>query len=98
MHYAIYTPYTHYTIYTLYYTCYTTGRGWKSTYLTDNKQGAEEALLKLNTQYEWLSDGTLKTITAILPAIREDNYDQKRSQEKTFFNSMVAAFTGTLYV
>ena len=97
--YIFYTIHYYYTTspYILCYTC-ATGRGWKSTYLTDNKQGAEEALLKLNTQYEWLSDGTLKTITAILPAIREDNYDQKRSQEKVFFNSMVAAFTGMLYM
>lgn len=69
------------------------GRGWRSTFLTDSKEGAEAALKKLGSTWEWQHDNTLKTVTAILPAIRED-IGTGRSNEKTFFNSMVAAFTG----
>jgi len=48
--------------------------------------------------WEWIpaGDGTynLKTITAILPAIRVDNAAPHRSGQKTFFNSVIAAYTG----
>lgn len=69
------------------------GRGWRSTFLTDSKEGAEAALKKLGSSWEWQPDNSLKTVTAVLPAIREDA-GSGRSNEKTFFNSMVAAFTG----
>ncbi len=48
---------------------------------------------KLGSSWDWLPDGTLKTTTAVLPAIREDS-GPNRFNEKVFFNSMVAAFTG----
>ena len=69
------------------------GRGWRSTYLTETKEGAEISLIKQGTAWEWLEDGTLKTITAVLPAIRTDSGDH-RTNRKIFFNSMVAAYTG----
>lgn len=36
----------------------------------------------------------MKTITKAIPAIRADNFNVDRSQEKTFFNSIVAAYSG----
>ena len=58
--------------------------------------GAEAALLQLGSSWEWQADGSLKTITANVPAIRKDDQppEAARSQERTFFNSVVAAYTG----
>mmetsp|Transcript_8371 Transcript_8371/g.14189 ORF Transcript_8371/g.14189 Transcript_8371/m.14189 type:complete len:333 (-) Transcript_8371:150-1148(-) len=69
------------------------GRGWKSTFLTDSKEEAEAKLAELGSTFEWLDNGDLKTVTSVLPAVRVDA-GPHRSQEKTFFNSMVAAYTG----
>lgn len=69
------------------------GRGWKSTYLTETKEGAEAALTKQGTTWEWQPDGSLKTVTAILPAIRTDA-GENRTNRKIFFNSVVAAYSG----
>ena len=65
------------------------GRSWKSTYLTTTKEKAEEELLKLGSSWEWNADGTLTTMTKVLPAIRFDA-GLNRTNQKTFFNSMVA--------
>jgi hypothetical protein len=54
---------------------------------------AERAVAAIGSECEWLSNGDLKTITAVLPAIREDR-GEGRSQLQTFFNSIVAAYTG----
>lgn len=54
---------------------------------------AEMALQKLGSSWEWLPDGSLKTITSTVPAVRIDQ-GEKRSGNKTFFNSIVAAYTG----
>jgi hypothetical protein len=56
---------------------------------------AEKQLTALGSTWEWMEDGSgnLKTITAVLPAIRWDTGD-RRTNERTFFNSMVAAYTG----
>ncbi|XP_047958858.1 clavaminate synthase-like protein At3g21360 [Salvia hispanica] len=66
------------------------GRGWKSTFLTADKAIAEERAAKLNMKVEWTEDGA-KTIMGPIPAIKED---ETRQQRKTWFNSMVAAYTG----
>lgn len=55
---------------------------------------AEEALRRLGSKWEWLEDGSCRTITAVLPAVRLDDFSNNRSNRKTFFNSIVAAFTG----
>ncbi|XP_023515356.1 clavaminate synthase-like protein At3g21360 [Cucurbita pepo subsp. pepo] len=65
------------------------GRGWKSTFLTDDKRIAEERAAKLGMKVEWLNDG-VKTVMGPIPAIK---YDEVR-QRKIWFNSMVAAYTG----
>jgi hypothetical protein len=45
---------------------------------------------EIGTTWEWLEGGNLRTISAVVPAIRTDH----RSGRKMFFNSMVAAYTG----
>ena len=68
-------------------------------------EGAEAALRELGSSWEWQAAGkdgdgnesyTLKTITATVPAVRTDNQPDgaQRSNRKTFFNSVVAAYTG----
>jgi alpha-ketoglutarate-dependent taurine dioxygenase len=68
------------------------GRGWKSTYLTEDKQEAETKLREQGTEFEWLNDeeDCLRTITAVVPAIKEDS----RTGKKMWFNSLVAAYVG----
>jgi alpha-ketoglutarate-dependent taurine dioxygenase len=70
------------------------GRGWKSTFLCQTKGEAEKALESLGSSWEWLPNGDVKTITKAIPAIRADNFNVDRSHEKTFFNSIVAAYSG----
>mmetsp|Transcript_12565 Transcript_12565/g.12188 ORF Transcript_12565/g.12188 Transcript_12565/m.12188 type:complete len:320 (+) Transcript_12565:88-1047(+) len=72
------------------------GRGWEATYLTNTKEGAESALTKQGSSFEWLPGDVLKTITKPLPAVRTDRStdDTKRTGTTNFFNSIVAAYTG----
>ncbi|KAJ6711536.1 GAMMA-BUTYROBETAINE HYDROXYLASE-RELATED [Salix purpurea] len=65
------------------------GRGWKSTFLTNDKSVAAQRAAKLGMTLEWLEDG-VKTIMGPIPAIK---YDKSRNR-KIWFNSMVAAYTG----
>lgn len=66
------------------------GRSWRSTFLTDDRAEAEEKMREIGTSWTWLESGDLHTVTSVVPAIRED----ERTGQKTFFNSMVAAYTG----
>jgi alpha-ketoglutarate-dependent taurine dioxygenase len=66
------------------------GRSWKSTYQVETREDAEARMRTLGTSWEWLPGGDLKTTTKALPAIRADKYTGK----KTFFNAMIAAYTG----
>ncbi|KAK9923478.1 hypothetical protein M0R45_031895 [Rubus argutus] len=65
------------------------GRGWKSTFLTKDKNIAEQRAAALGMKLEWLEDG-VKSIMGPIPAVK---YDSTR-QRKIWFNSMVAAYTG----
>ncbi|XP_020227772.1 clavaminate synthase-like protein At3g21360 [Cajanus cajan] len=65
------------------------GRGWKSTFLTTDKDLAQQRAAKLGMKLEWLEDG-VKTVMGPIPGVK---YDEKR-QRKIWFNSMVAAYTG----
>ena len=49
---------------------------------------------ELGSTWRWLPNGDLETVTAVIPAIRLDDKGELRTHRKTFFNSMVAAFTG----
>eukprot|EP01113_Clastostelium_recurvatum_P032745 TRINITY_DN4244_c0_g1_i3.p1 TRINITY_DN4244_c0_g1~~TRINITY_DN4244_c0_g1_i3.p1 ORF type:complete len:362 (-),score=61.69 TRINITY_DN4244_c0_g1_i3:1300-2385(-) len=70
------------------------GRGWKSTYLSEDKSEVEKNCLKTGATFEWQTingeEDVLHTVSALLPAVRFDN----RSGRKVFFNSMIIAFTG----
>ncbi|MEN9946081.1 MAG: hypothetical protein RLZZ293_467 [Pseudomonadota bacterium] len=66
------------------------GRSWKETFQCQTEQEAEQKMRELGMDWEWLDNGNLKTITAVLPAIRTDQL----SQRKTFFNSIIAVYTG----
>ncbi|MEE2755458.1 MAG: TauD/TfdA family dioxygenase [Myxococcota bacterium] len=66
------------------------GRSWRSTFLTDDPAEAEEKMRSIGTSWNWQGDGNLYTETAIVPAIRTE----ERTGIKTFYNSVVAAYTG----
>jgi alpha-ketoglutarate-dependent taurine dioxygenase len=66
------------------------GRSWKSTFMTADRKIAESKMKELGTTWQWLDDGELRTETATVPAIRVE----PRTGLKTFYNSMVAAYTG----
>ena len=66
------------------------GRSWRSTFLTDSRDDAEQKMKDMGMEWQWLENDELYTVTRALPAIRTD----KRSGRKTFFNSVVAAYTG----
>ena len=48
------------------------GRGWKSTFLTQDKSVAEQRCLAHGGHFEWMPDGCLKTVSTPLPAIKPD--------------------------
>lgn len=66
------------------------GRSWKSTYQASTRDEAERRMREQQTSWNWRDNGDLETITTALPAIRTE----PRTGKKTFFNSMVAAYTG----
>jgi len=66
------------------------GRSWKDTFQVDNKEDAEVVMREAGMTWQWLDNGDVKTQTKILPAIRFD----EETQQKVFFNSIVAVFTG----
>ena len=72
------------------------GRSWRATFqVTDAapeiaKKQAEEKMREAGTEWRWLENDELHTITAVVPAIRIE----PRTQRPTFFNSAVAAYTG----
>jgi len=63
----------------------TLGRGWQSTFLSSNKKEAEKKAQAFGFDFEWLEDGSMKTTTEVLPAIRVD----KRTAKKMWFNSVI---------
>ncbi|KAI8895510.1 hypothetical protein BC833DRAFT_622967 [Globomyces pollinis-pini] len=68
------------------------GRGWKSTFQVKDKESAKIAASKLNVTLEWLPNGDVKTVSPILPPIKTLANAFNR---KVFFNSAIAAYTGT---
>lgn len=65
------------------------GRSWQSTLGVTSRDEAEQRLKKINYSWEWLSDGSLRATTPVLPAIREVSPGRK-----AFFNQLIAAFRG----
>lgn len=66
------------------------GRGWQSTFQTEDQNEAERKCREQGTTFEWLADGCLKTVSAPLPAIKED----PRNGNKVWFNSIIAVYRG----
>lgn len=66
------------------------GRGWKSTFAVDTKEDAERVGREMGMELEWLEGNLLKTTTAVIPATKKD----PRTGKTSWFNSIVAAFTG----
>ncbi|CAA6671632.1 unnamed protein product [Spirodela intermedia] len=65
------------------------GRGWQSTFLTKDRNIAEERARRLGMKLEWTAEG-VKTIMGPIPAVKVD----ASRERKVWFNSMVAAYTG----
>nr|DAD48874.1 TPA_asm: hypothetical protein HUJ06_018811 [Nelumbo nucifera] len=65
------------------------GRGWQSTFLTNDRSIAEERAARLGMKLDWIEEG-VKTVMGPIPAIK---FDKSRGR-KIWFNSMVAAYTG----
>lgn len=70
--------------------CSAIGRGWKSTFAVQTKSEAERVGHDLGMELQWLEGDLLKTTTAVMPATKKD----PRSGKTSWFNSIVAAFTG----
>ena len=66
------------------------GRSWKETFHVKTREEAEEKMREAGMNWEWLENGDVRTETRVLPGIRFDD----ETQQKTFFNSIVAVFTG----
>lgn len=66
------------------------GRSWKETFNVTTRAEAEARMQEAGMQWQWLDNGNLKTETAVLQAIR---YDEE-TQQKVFFNSIVAVYSG----
>lgn len=65
------------------------GRSWRSTYGAETREQAEQRLRELGYTWEWLPNGCLRATTPVLPAVHEVSPGRK-----TFFNQLIAAFSG----
>ncbi len=65
------------------------GRSWKSTLRAETSEEAEARLKEIEYDWEWLSDGSLRATTPVLPAVRDLG-----DGRKAFFNQLIAAFQG----
>ena len=66
------------------------GRSWKDTFQVETQEQAEQVMSDAGMSWQWLDNGNLSTQTNTLDAIRFD----EETQQKVFFNSIVAVFTG----
>ena len=67
------------------------GRSWKSTFHVATREEAEAKMRAIGSTWTWLGAcGDVRTVTAVVPAIRVHPMTGK----KAFFNSMVAAYVG----
>ncbi|GJZ63755.1 clavaminate synthase-like protein [Tanacetum coccineum] len=65
------------------------GRGWKSSYMTNDKKIAEQRAANLGTKLEWMENG-VKVIKGPVQAIRFN----KEIQRKIWFNSLAVSNPG----
>jgi alpha-ketoglutarate-dependent taurine dioxygenase len=66
------------------------GRSWKETFQCQTREEAEKVMAAAGMSWEWLDNGSVRTETATLQAVRFD----KETQQKVFFNAIVAVFSG----
>ena len=66
------------------------GRSWRSTFLCEDREEAEEKMRAAGMSWSWQGNDELLTVSAPTPALRSD----QRTGQQVFFNSMVAAYTG----
>ena len=68
------------------------GRGWKNSFNVRTHKELEDTLQGTDTLFEWKDENLLKTVTKPIPAIvTQSKYG---SEHDTFFNSVIAAYTG----
>jgi alpha-ketoglutarate-dependent taurine dioxygenase len=65
------------------------GRSWQSTLRATTREQAEARLASLGYSWQWQEGGNLRATTPVLPAVR-----QLPDGRKTFFNQLIAAFSG----
>jgi alpha-ketoglutarate-dependent taurine dioxygenase len=65
------------------------GRSWQSTLRATTREQAQARLQSLGYSWQWLESGNLRATTPVLPAVR-----QLPDGRKTFFNQLIAAFSG----
>eukprot|EP01116_Phalansterium_solitarium_P025481 TRINITY_DN9772_c0_g1_i1.p1 TRINITY_DN9772_c0_g1~~TRINITY_DN9772_c0_g1_i1.p1 ORF type:complete len:377 (-),score=103.05 TRINITY_DN9772_c0_g1_i1:50-1045(-) len=65
----------------------TIGRGWQSTWLTQDKEEAERKCRALGGNFEWQPNGSMKLQSTVLSAVRED----PRNGMKRWFNQLGVA-------
>jgi alpha-ketoglutarate-dependent taurine dioxygenase len=80
------------------------GRSWASTLNVETKQQAEEKLAELGYDWQWQTDGSLRAVTPVLPAVLSlssgkkgsgtKDSGTKDSDKKVFYNQLVAAYMG----
>ncbi|KAJ3305510.1 hypothetical protein HDV03_001376 [Kappamyces sp. JEL0829] len=68
------------------------GRGWVSTFQSDDLAVVEEQARKLGVSLIPLENGDIKTVSPILPAVKTLSRVYGR---KVWFNSVIAAYTGS---
>lgn len=65
------------------------GRSWASTLNVETKQQAEKKLAALGYDWQWQTDGSLRAITPVLPAVLT-----LAGGKKVFYNQLIAAYMG----
>jgi len=66
------------------------GRSWKETFQATDHDSAEQEMENAGMTWQWLKDGSVRTVTKTLPAIRFDD----ETHQQVFFNSIIAVYTG----
>lgn len=66
------------------------GRSWKDTFHVQTPEECEAKLKDIGMTWAWQPNDILRTESPTLPAIRFD----EETHQKTFFNSIVAVYTG----
>jgi hypothetical protein len=66
------------------------GRGWVNTFQSADRVQVENSAKNLNVSMNWLPDGSVTTVSPVLPAIKTP----PKLGKKMWFNSVIAAYKG----